>query len=150
MTAHPELPEIGTAIIGGGIVGTCLAAFLAKDGMDAAIVDAGRIGGTTANAGSFHVQMQSRFMRLYPDLVPGLESTLHLYPKAVRFWQALEAELGGGFDLKVTGGLMVAESPRAARFPRLQGRARAKTRARPSTSSTAPRWSGSPPISARR
>src|SRR5215207_8179608 len=110
MTPHPELPEIGTAIVGGGIVGMCLAAFLAKDGTDAAIVDAGRIGGTTANAGSLHVQMQSRFMRLYPDLVPGLESTLHLYPKAVRFWQALETELGGGFDLKVTGGLMVAES----------------------------------------
>ena len=69
-------------------------------------------------------------MRLYPDLVPGLESTLHLYPKAVRFWQALEAELGGGFDLKVTGGLMVAESREQLDFLAVQGRARAKTRAR--------------------
>src|SRR5262249_26604470 len=54
-------------------------------------------------------QMQSRFMRLYPHLVAGMESTLHLYVKAVRFWQALEKKLATPIDLKITGGLMVAE-----------------------------------------
>src|SRR5690606_5435437 len=63
-----------------------------------------------ANAGSLHVQLQSRFMRLYPQNVPGMERQLPLYPKAVRFWREFEAKLGGGFDLKMTGGLMVAES----------------------------------------
>ena len=108
--AHPAVPAIGTLVIGGGIVGLTLAGFLAAEGVEVAVIDDGRVGGTTANAGSLHVQMQSRFMRLYPDLVPGLESTLHLYPKAVAFWRAFEAELGADFDLKITGGLMVAES----------------------------------------
>src|SRR4029450_6311408 len=111
--AHPALPAVGTLVIGGGIVGLTLAGFLAAEGVEVAVIDDGRVGGTTANAGSLHVQMQSRFMRLYPDLVPGLESTLHLYPKAVAFWRAFEAELGADFDLKITGGLLAG--PSAAR-----------------------------------
>lgn len=106
---HPRLPGVGTLVVGGGILGLCAAGFLAEDGADVALVGDGRIGGSDANAGSLHVQMQSRFMRLYPDQVPGLERTLHLYPKAVRFWQDLEARLGADFDLRMTGGLMVAE-----------------------------------------
>jgi glycine/D-amino acid oxidase-like deaminating enzyme len=54
--------------------------------------------------------MQSRFMRLYPQNVPGMERQLPLYPKGVAFWQDLQKNLGADFDLKMTGGLMVAES----------------------------------------
>lgn len=97
-------------VVGGGIVGSCLAGFLAEEGRDVVLVDDGRIGGSNANAGSLHVQMQSRFMRLYPENVPGMERQIHLYPKAVRFWQALERKLGADFELKKKGGLMVAES----------------------------------------
>src|SRR5690606_13351724 len=84
--------------------------FLAEAGQGVMVIDDGRGGGSTANAGSLHVQLQSRFMRLYPQNVPGMERQLPLYPKAVRFWREFEAKLGGGFDLKMTGGLMVAES----------------------------------------
>src|SRR5262249_4760387 len=34
---------------------------------------------------------------------------LHLYVKAVRFWQVFEKKLGTSIDLKITGGLMVAD-----------------------------------------
>ncbi|MGE0239591.1 MAG: NAD(P)/FAD-dependent oxidoreductase [Parvibaculaceae bacterium] len=107
---HPMIDEADVAVIGGGIVGSCLAGFLAEEGLGVALVDDGRIGGTHANAGSLHVQMQSRFMRLYPQNVPGMERQLPLYPRAVAFWQAFERKLGADFDLKLTGGLMVAES----------------------------------------
>lgn len=96
-------------VVGGGIVGSCVAAFLAEAGRDVVVVDSGLGGGSTANAGSLHVQMQSRFMRLYPENVPGMERQLPLYPKAVRFWQELERKLGADFELKKKGGLMVAE-----------------------------------------
>ncbi|MCC7426256.1 MAG: FAD-binding oxidoreductase [Alphaproteobacteria bacterium] len=111
----PALPrEIGWAVIGGGIVGMVLALRLAQDGADVAVLDDGAHAGTTANAGSLHVQMQSRFMRMYPELVPNLERSLPLYPAAVREWQALAAELATPIELKVSGGLMVAED--AAQF----------------------------------
>jgi len=97
-------------VVGGGILGLCVAGFLAEEGREVAIIDAGRPEGTTTNAGSLHVQMQSRFLRMHPDQVPALESGLHLYPKAVAFWLELERHLDADFGLKASGGLMVAES----------------------------------------
>lgn len=102
--------EIGTTVVGGGIVGLCIAAFLAAEGADVALIDDGRPGGADTNAGSLHVQMQSRFMRMYPELVEGLEKSLHLYPRAVRAWQELQQEIGADFELKNSGGIMIAES----------------------------------------
>jgi glycine/D-amino acid oxidase-like deaminating enzyme len=104
-------PTFDTAVVGGGIVGLCLAWFLAEEGQGVVVVDDGHHSGTTANAGSLHVQMQSRFMRLYPDLVPGLEATLPMYPVAVAFWRELVDRLDADVELNVSGGLMVAERP---------------------------------------
>jgi glycine/D-amino acid oxidase-like deaminating enzyme len=109
-SSGPLPGEIQTVVVGGGILGLCVAGFLAEEGREVAIVDAGRPEGTTTNAGSLHVQMQSRFMRMHPDQVPALESGLHLYPKAVRFWFELQRHLDADFGLKASGGLMVAES----------------------------------------
>lgn len=103
-------------VVGGGLVGSCIAGFLAAEGARVVLLDDGRTGGSNANAGSLHVQMQSRFMRLYPENVPGMERQLPLYPQAVRFWQAFEKELGADFELKVSGGLMVAETVDQLRF----------------------------------
>ena len=107
-------------MVGGGIVGICVAGFLAEDGKGVMVIDDGRISGSNANAGSLHVQMQSRFMQLYPRNVPGMERQLPLYPKAVRFWQAFEKKLGADFEIKKTGGLMVAETEEQLAFLRVK------------------------------
>lgn len=112
----PALKEIGTAIIGGGIIGRCLAMYLAEEAEDIAVINAGEPGGSTANAGSLHVQMQSRFIRLFPELAPGVERNLPLYLLAVRQWRELAEELGADIGLKFTGGLMVAEDETQFRF----------------------------------
>jgi glycine/D-amino acid oxidase-like deaminating enzyme len=109
--------EAEVAIVGAGIVGLCAALELARDGAEVVVLDdAARHAGTVANAGSLHVQMQSRFIRMYPDQVPGLERSLPLYVAAARRWAELEAELGTGFELKASGGLMVAETPESYEF----------------------------------
>lgn len=102
--------DVDVVVVGGGVVGSCVAGFLAEAGRGVMVIDDGRIGGSNANAGSLHVQMQSRFMQLYPQNVPGMERQLPLYPKAVRYWQAFEKKLGADFELRKNGGLMVAES----------------------------------------
>jgi glycine/D-amino acid oxidase-like deaminating enzyme len=109
--------EVAVAVVGGGIVGLCAALELARAGVETAVLDdAARLGGTTANAGSLHVQMQSRFIRLYPDQVPGLERSLPLYVAAGKLWAALERDLGTSFELKASGGLMVAETADSYEF----------------------------------
>lgn len=115
------IDRVETVVVGGGIVGTCVAGFLAEGGAQVLVLDHGAAAGTTSNAGSLHVQMQSRFMRLYPQSVPGMEAQLPLYPQAVAFWRALVERLGIDVDLKMTGGLMVAESAEQLAF--LRGKA---------------------------
>ena len=54
--------------------------------------------------------MQSRFTRLYPEQVAGLERALPMYVSAIAQWQALAADLDADIELKLTGGLMVGET----------------------------------------
>jgi glycine/D-amino acid oxidase-like deaminating enzyme len=107
-----ELPRGNTdvAVIGAGIVGLCLAGFLAQRGREVMLIDAGGSAASTANAGSLHVQMQSRFMRLFPERVAGFEQQLPLYPKAVEYWREFERAIGADFEMKISGGLMIAET----------------------------------------
>ncbi|WP_305968943.1 MULTISPECIES: FAD-binding oxidoreductase [unclassified Mameliella] len=96
-------------IIGGGITGQVAALTAAEAGARVTIVDSQRNAGSHANAGSLHVQMQSRFLRLNPHLAENLESSLPLYLSAVTEWEALDARLGG-VELTREGGLMLAEN----------------------------------------
>lgn len=96
-------------VIGGGVTGTLAAITLAEAGASVTLVDAGCNAGSDANAGSLHVQMQSRFMRLYPDQVANVEAALPFYRAAAEEWVRLDVELGG-VELQRNGGLMVAET----------------------------------------
>ena len=112
MSALPR--EVDIVIAGGGIVGMTAALDLAREGKSVLVIDDGRHSGTNNNAGSLHVQMQSRFIRMYPDQVAGVERSLPLYVAGAHRWQELAAELSADFELKASGGLMVAEG--AAQF----------------------------------
>jgi len=102
-------------VVGGGIVGQIAAAELAKAGARVTLIDAGQNAGSTANAGSLHVQMQSRFIRLYPEHAPNVERALPFYKQAAECWAALEACFGA-MDLVRRGGLMLAESAEQMAF----------------------------------
>ncbi len=108
-------------VIGGGVIGLVAAMELAEAGARVTVVDAGENAGSTANAGSLHVQMQSRFIRLFPDLAPNVEAALPLYRQAARLWADLEARLGP-CDLVRKGGLMLAEG--AAQMAFLEAKAK--------------------------
>ncbi|MDA8962076.1 FAD-binding oxidoreductase [Congregibacter sp.] len=102
-------------VIGGGIVGLTAAITAAQQGATVLLVDAGINAGTTANAGSLHVQLQSRFMRMYPEQVPQVEASLPFYLQAVVEWDRLEAAYGP-FEMLRKGGLMLAEDSAQLEF----------------------------------
>lgn len=101
--------RVDIAVIGAGITGLTAALHLSDAGCRIAVFDAGMNGGSNVNAGSLHVQLQSRFLRLYPDQAPNVEASLPLYLAATRAWDALDRRLGG-VELVQKGGLMLAES----------------------------------------
>ena len=108
----------GTAdvlVVGGGITGLSAALALGEAGARVRVVDWGQSAGSNANAGSLHVQLQSRALRLFPELAAAVEDQLPLYVAAVAEWERLEA-LHGPFDLVHAGGLMVAENDDQLRF----------------------------------
>lgn len=102
-------------VIGGGVTGTLAAITLAEAGAKVTLVDAAMNAGSDANAGSLHVQMQSRFMRMYPDQVANVEAALPFYCAAAQEWARLDAALGG-IELVRKGGLMLAESAKQLAF----------------------------------
>jgi glycine/D-amino acid oxidase-like deaminating enzyme len=109
--------EADVCIAGGGIMGLCTALALAREGVGVVVLDGGGHPGTTTNAGSLHVQMQSRFIRMEtPARVAAVKRHLGLYVRAVAEWQALAARLATDIELSVEGGLMLAETPEQYAF----------------------------------
>lgn len=109
--------EADVCIAGGGIMGLCTALALAREGVGVVVLDGGGHPGTTTNAGSLHVQMQSRFIRMEtPARVAAVKRHMGLYVRAVAEWRALAARLDTDIELSVEGGLMLAETPEQYAF----------------------------------
>lgn len=118
---EPRLNDQSTnvLVIGGGVMGACLAYFLGHAGRDVLVVDRDDLNlqASGANAGSLHVQLLSfDFGKKARAGGTPAASTLALGPASVRLWQQLEADSGEDLEIRVTGGLMVADSEAGMRF----------------------------------
>jgi len=125
--ARPEpLPPFGedeaaVVVIGSGVVGVCLAHDLATRGEDVLVVERDDVNlqASGANAGSLHVQLLSFDFGAKAEAGGGpAAATLPLGPWAVSLWQDLAGLCGDDFEIRITGGLMVAESEAGMRFLR--------------------------------
>ena len=105
--------EAGVVVIGGGVVGACLAHELAAAGEDVLVVERDDVNlqASGANAGSLHVQLLSFDFGDKAEAGGGpAAATLPLGPWAVSLWQELAERCGRDFEIRITGGLMVAET----------------------------------------
>lgn len=100
-------------VTGGGIAGLMTAWYLAQEGVEVTLVEAGDLGAQAsgANAGSLHLQLQ------FAEFVGYGEGWAHAYAPSLRFlsasidlWQGLSAALGDDLDVKVGGGVIVAQT----------------------------------------
>lgn len=100
-------------VIGGGVMGNCLAYYLAKQGAEVLVAERDDINlqASGANAGSLHVQLLSfDFGDKAQHGGDPAADTLPLGPLSVKLWQEIEQESGESLEVKITGGLMVAET----------------------------------------
>lgn len=113
---RPLPPDADTVVIGGGVTGLSATLFLAREGVDVLCLDGDLDAGSNANAGSLHVQMQSRLLREFPELGVAVERELPVYVEAVAAWRRLAEELDADIGIIVGGGLMIAEDERQLAF----------------------------------
>jgi len=101
------------AVIGAGVTGVSAALFAARRGANVVCLDRGRINGEASggNAGSLHLQLLSWDFgdKAVAGGSPQL-NTLPLQKESIALWSELEESLGADFEMRVTGGLMVAET----------------------------------------
>jgi glycine/D-amino acid oxidase-like deaminating enzyme/bacterioferritin-associated ferredoxin len=110
---------VDTLVIGGGVAGSCVAYWLAHEGIDTLVVerDDMNLQASGANAGSLHVQLLAfDFVAGAPPAGNRAADTLPLGPASVKLWQEIERDTGEDLEIKVTGGLMLGESERDIEF----------------------------------
>ena len=116
-------------IIGAGITGISAALYAARAGADVICLDRGAVNGEASggNAGSLHLQLLSWDFggKAVSGGSPQLR-TLPLQQESIALWSQLETELGADFEMKVTGGMMVAENATQIAF--LEAKAAAEAR----------------------
>ena len=118
---HEPFADITTdiAVIGGGVVGASVAFELARSGHDTVVVerDDANLQASGANAGSLHVQLLSFDFGARAEANGGpAAAALPLGPWAVSLWQEYAEDFGGQFEIRITGGLMVAETQKGMKF----------------------------------
>jgi glycine/D-amino acid oxidase-like deaminating enzyme len=114
-TAPLPAESVDTLVIGGGVAGSCVAYWLAREGIEAMVVERDDVNlqASGANAGSLHVQLLAFDFTGAPSSGPNRAAdTLPLGPASVALWQEIERDTGTDLEIKVTGGLMLAETAR--------------------------------------
>jgi sarcosine oxidase, subunit beta len=112
---QPLPAETDVLIVGGGLAGAALAYYLAKEGVEVALIERGELNreASGTNAGSFHFQIALHQLTSWDatDARERLLGEVRLLVEGASMWSSLERELGASMDVHITGGLMVAETP---------------------------------------
>lgn len=108
-----EQTSADLAVIGAGVTGVSAALYAARTGAKVICLDRGFVNGEASggNAGSLHLQLLSWDFggKAVSSGSPQLQ-TLPLQQESIALWTSLQSELSSDFEMKVTGGMMVAES----------------------------------------
>lgn len=111
--------SVDTLVIGGGVVGCCLAYWLAREGIETLVVerDDTNLQASGANAGSLHVQLlSSDFGEQAGSTGARAADTLPLGPASIALWREIAADTGDDLEILTKGGLMLAETEQDIAF----------------------------------
>lgn len=103
---------VDIVVVGGGIVGLFAALFLAEAGKSVVVLERGRAGALASggNAGSLHAQLMAFDASADTDGPSMPARTLALQRESISMWEALRGTFDRDLEIKVSGGLVVAET----------------------------------------
>ena len=95
-----SIKSVQVVVIGGGVIGTSIVYYLAKQGMDVALFEQGDLASGTSGACAAAIAMQTKGV--------GLKLKLAVESKA--FYENLNEELGEDVEYEQDGGMIIAET----------------------------------------
>ena len=112
--AQPLPESTDVLVVGGGLAGTALAYYLARQGVEVVLVERGELNreASGTNAGSFHFQIAIHQLTgaETENVRERLQTEVRLHVEAAEVWKGLERELESPLGIHFTGGLMIAET----------------------------------------
>ncbi len=107
------MKKTDVAVIGGGLSGTAVALFLARQGVSVTLIEQFDLGtlASGSNAGSLHVQIPFEpFLEDGEDWARAFAPVIPLLLRSIEMWKELSVELSHDFEVDTPGALMVAET----------------------------------------
>jgi sarcosine oxidase subunit beta len=107
----PRVTQTDVLIVGGGLAGVATAYYLAREGVEAMIVERYDLNAQAsgANAGSLHAQIPHEpFVTEGEAWAAAFAPAISLLVDSIRLWTGLEAELGADLEVSVGGGILLA------------------------------------------
>jgi glycine/D-amino acid oxidase-like deaminating enzyme len=106
-------------VIGGGVTGCAASWYLAGEGVDVVLVEAGELNAQASgsNAGSLHAQIPAdTFLELGEAWAADFAPTLRLLRRSIELWVDADRTLDGALEVRIGGGLMLASNSQQMRL----------------------------------
>ena len=107
----PDAMQTDVLIVGGGLAGVATAYYLAREGVEATLIERDDLNAQAsgANAGSLHAQIPHEpFVTDGEAWATAYAPAISLLVESIRLWTGLEAELGADLEVSVGGGILLA------------------------------------------
>ena len=105
-------------IVGGGLAGCATAYYLARAGAEVTVIEREDLNmqASGANAGSFHAQIPHiTFLEEGEAWARNFAPVVEMLIAGIGLWRGLEAELGADLEVRVGGGVLIADRPEQMR-----------------------------------
>ncbi len=105
-------------IVGGGLAGCATAYYLARAGAEVTVIERDELNmqASGANAGSFHAQIPHiTFLEEGEAWARNFAPVVEMLIEAINLWRGLEAELDADLEVRIGGGILIADRPEQMR-----------------------------------